>query len=49
MRQTSQYKLIKADKQFIININRLFPDCVGLRVKTQRLNRIFEEIIYEKR
>jgi len=40
---------IRADKIFVSNINKLYPNTKSMREKTEKLNSILEELIYGKK
>ena len=37
---------IRASVQFVKNLDKLYPDMGSIRAKTEKLNKILEEIIY---
>lgn len=40
---------IRCSLKFKNSVNRLYPDIKSMRVKTEKLNRLLEEMIYEIR
>ena len=40
---------IRASKEFVENLNKLYPNEKSIRMKTERLNKIMEKILYDKK
>ena len=40
---------IRVDKKFVKNLNELYPQEIGFRNKTKRLNKVLEDMLYGKK